>query len=293
MMKWKKIGKRLLFPHPAVTALLVAVAATLLVYSFIALETTDPVSCVSYALSFYALVAVCARVPDIVRFVRRFKRENKYYLLYQSDVRLRMNISLYGSFTFNAVYAVFQLCLGLWHASVWFYAMALYYLLLAMMRLLLANYARTHAPGEQQRMEWTAYRNCGVLLLAMNLALGVIITYFVWQIRVFRHHEITTIAMAAYTFASLTLAIVSAVRYRRYGSPAYSAAKAISLASAAVSMLTLENAMLTAFGQESSEFFRQIMLGATGLAVVLFVIGMAVYMISHADRNLRAKPIEK
>ena len=288
-MKWKKLGKRLLFPHPAVTLLLAVIAAAMLIYSFIALETTDPVSCAAYALSFYALTAVCARTPDMVRFVRRFRRENRYYLLYRSDVRLRMNISLYGSFAFNAVYAVFQLCLGLWHASVWFYAMAAYYLLLAMMRLMLANHARTYAPGEQQQMEWKAYRNCGVLLLVMNAALGIIIIYFVWQIRVFRHHEITTLAMATYTFASLALAIVNAVRCRRYGSPAYSAAKAISLASAAVSVLTLENAMLTAFGQESSRLFRQIMLGVTGAGVALFVIGMAVYMIAHADKNLRAK----
>lgn len=289
MMKWKKLGERMLFPHPVVTALLAVIAAALLVYSFIALEPTNPLSWAAYALSFYALVAVCVRVPDMVCFVQRFRHENRYYLLYSSDVRLRMNISLYGSFTFNAVYAVFQLCLGLRHASVWFYAMAVYYLLLAMMRLMLASYARTHAPGEQMLMEWSAYRNCGKLLLVMNLALAVIILYFVCQIRVFRHHEITTIAMAAYTFASLALAIVNAVRYSRYKSPVYSAAKAISLASASVSVLTLENAMLTAFGQENSELFRQIMLGATGSGVVLFVIGMAVYMISRANRELRTQ----
>ena len=43
--------------------------------------------------------------------------------------------------------------------------------------------------------------------------------------------------MAAYTFTALTLAIVNAVRYRKYGSPAYSAAKAISLASATLGLL--------------------------------------------------------
>lgn len=286
-MNWKKAGKRLLFPHPALAALAVVAAATLLIYSFVALEENDPVRYVAYPLSFYATLVLCLRIPRIVDFVRRFRRENKYYLIYRSDVRLRMNISLYGSFAYNAAYALFQLCLGLWHASAWFYAMAAYYLLLAVMRLLLANHARSYAPGEKQRMEWRKYRLCGMILLVMTLTLGVFVTYFVWQIRVFRHHEITTIAMAAYTFATLALAIVNVVRYRRYGSPAYSAAKAISLASASVSVLTLENSMLTAFGQENSELFRQIMLGATGAGVVLFVIGMAVYMIVHAVKELK------
>ena len=148
-MDWKKIGKRILFPHPAFTAILSVIALVLLVYGFIALETTHVFSILSYALSFYALMLVCLRVPDMIAFVRRFRRENKYYLLYRSDVKLRMNISLYGSFAFNAAYAVFQLWLGLWHHSAWFYSMACYYLLLAGMRILLARTIRNHAPGEE------------------------------------------------------------------------------------------------------------------------------------------------
>ena len=113
------------------------------------------------------------------------------------------------------------------------------------------------------------------------------INSILFRIREFKHHEITTISMAAYTFASLTLAIINAFRYKKYGSPAYSAAKAISLVSAVVSVLTLENAMLTAFGQDNSELFRQIMLGATGAAVVCAVEGIAIYMICNAGKNLR------
>lgn len=286
-MDWKKIGKRILFPNPAFTAILSVIALVLLVYGFIALETTHVFSILSYALSFYALMLVCLRVPDIIAFVRCFRRENKYYLLYRSDVQLRMNISLYGSFAFNAAYAVFQLWLGLWHHSAWFYSMACYYLLLAGMRILLARTIRNHAPGEEQAVEWHRYRLCGIMLLVMNLVLLVFILYFVYRIRVFYHHEITTIAMAAFTFASLATAIWNAVRYRQFGSPAYSAAKAISLASVAVSMLTLENAMLTTFGQGESEMFRQIILAVSGIAVILFVQGVALYMIVNATRNLR------
>ena len=118
------------------------------------------------------------------------------------------------------------------------------------------------------------------------IAMGI---WFVYKwIREFRHHEITTISMAAYTFASLAFAIANAFRYRKYGSPAYSAAKAISLVSAVVSVLTLENAMLTAFGQDGSDLFRQIMLGATGAAVVCTVQGIAVYMIRNAGKKLKA-----
>lgn len=287
-MNWKKIGKWLLFPHPAFLLLLCPAAAALLIYSFIACESTDAISIASYALSFYALLTAALRTPEMIGFLRRFKQENRYVVRYTSDVRLRMKLSLHSAFAFNAVYAVFQLCLGLWHHSVWFYAMAGYYLLLATMRLLLFRYTGSHAPGEDQRAEWRRYRFCGVCLLLTTFVLAIFIIYFVWKIRVFRHHEITTITMATYTFASLALAIVNAVRYKSYGSPAYSAAKAISLASAIVSVLTLENAMFTAFGQQTGELLRQIMLGATGVAVVFAVQGIALYMIVNAGRKLRA-----
>lgn len=288
-MNWKRMIKSILFPHAVIVWLLWPAALGLLIYSLAAFESGDVISMVSYVLSFYALVLVTLRIPGIARFVRRFRQENRYIVRYTSDVRLRVNISLLRNFVFNAVYAAFQLGLGLWHRSVWFYSMAGYYLLLALMRLLLMRYTRSYAPGEQRQAEWRKYRLCGICLMMITLALTVFIIYFVWKIRVFRHHEITTIAMAAYTFASLALAIVNAVRYKSYGSPVYSAAKAISLVSAVVSMLTLENAMLTAFGQDSSELFRQVMLGGTGLAVVLVVQGIALYMIINAWRNLRAE----
>ncbi len=286
-MDWKKFGKAMLFPHPLVSGLLFPVAVMLMLWGMLTRGVEDPLTIAFCALSFYGLVLVCLRIPDIIRWVQRFRRENKYYLLYTNDVQLRINLSLYFAVGFNAVYALFQLCLGLWHHSAWFYAMAGYYLLLALMRLTLVRHTRHHAAGEDNSAEWRKYRFCGWLLLVMNLALAIFTLYFVFRIRVFLHHEITTIAMAAYTFTALTLAIVNAVRYRKYGSPAYSAAKAISLASATVSMLTLENALLTTFGEGESELFRQIMLGASGAAVILIVQGIALYMIVNAGKKLR------
>ena len=129
------------------------------------------------------------------------------------------------------------------------------------------------------------YRN--LLLDVMNLALAIFTLYFVFRIRVFLHHEITTIAMAAYTFTALTMAIINVVRYKKYRSPAYSAAKDISLVSATVSMLTLENALLTTFDEGESELFRQIMLGTSGAAVIFIVQGIALYMIINANRKIR------
>ena len=96
----------------------------------------------------------------------------------------------------------------------------------------------------------------------MNLALALIIFFMVYWNRTFNHHEITTIAMAAYTFTALTMAIINIIKYKKYNSPVYSASKAISLASACVSMLTLESTMLTTFGDGTMDLTaRRMMLG--------------------------------
>lgn len=283
----KKIVKRLLFPHPAIVTLLVLLAAAGLVFAFTGLPESDVRRIPLYAFSFYALVLLCLRLPQLIAAAGQFRRKNRYYQRYSSDVQLRMNISLFGTFLYNGTYAAFQLALGLYHHSAWFYAMAGYYALLAGMRLMLGRHIRAYTPGEKKKAEWQKYRLCGGGLALMNGALSVVIWFFVRHLRVIRHHQITVIAMATYTFGALALAIVNVIRYRRYNSPACSAAKALSLASASVSMLSLENAMLTTFGKGEQQLFQRIMLGASGAAVSLLMIGMAAYMILRASKELK------
>jgi hypothetical protein len=78
---------------------------------------------------------------------------------------------------------------------------------------------------------------------------------------------------------------VGLVRYRKYDSPVYSATKAISLAAACVSMLTLESTMLTTFSEGDINI--RLMLGLTGAAISAFIVMMAVYMIVRATKQLK------
>ena len=135
--------------------------------------------------------------------------------------------------------------------------------------------------------ELKKYRSCGIVFLIMNLSIALIIFFMVYWNRTFVHHEITTIALAAYTFTSLTLAIVSVFKYRKYKSPVYSASKMISLASAFVSILTLESTMLTTFGGEMELLTRRLFLGLSGGGVSVFIIVMAIYMIASGTKKLK------
>lgn len=291
-MNWKKLGKALLFPHFALMILLVPVATVLLVGSMVFVGTDSVIAYVSYVLASYTLTVWCIQLPRLIRFFKAFKDENRYARRWQDDARLRVNVSLYGSLAWNTVYALFQLWLGFYHGSFWFYSMAGYYLSLAVMRFFLVRYTSKNKPGQNMRLELVKYRACGWILLVMNLALALMVFFMVYWNRTFHHHEITTITLAAYTFTAFTTAIISLVKYRRYHSPVYSASKTISLAAASVSMLTLTSTMLTTFGDGTMSLSeRRVMLGAIGAAVSVFIIVMAVYMIVQGTKTLKMSNI--
>ncbi len=287
-MDWKKLGKALLFPHIAIMTVLVPIATVFLVYSMVFVGTQSVLAVISYVLAAYTLTVWCCKIPHLIHFFKIFKNENAYARRWQDDDRLRVNVSLFSALIWNTAYAVLQLWLGLTNKTFWFYSLAGYYIFLAVMRFFLVRHTASNKPGEKMRAELLRYRACGWIFLAMNLALSLMVFFMVYWNRTFDHDEITTIAMAAYTFTSLTVAIVNIVKYRKYNSPIYSASKAISLAAASVSILTLESTMLTTFGSDTVDAFtRKLMLGLSGGVIACFIVVMAIFMIVTANKKLK------
>ena len=287
-MDWKKLGKALLFPHMAIMILLVPIAIVLLVGSMVFIGTESVIAYISYVLAAYTLTVWCFKIPYLIKFFKTFKDENKYARRWQDDTRLRVNVSLFGSFAWNALYGIFQIWLGFYHHTFWFCSLGGYYICLAIMRFFLIRHTRKYAPGEKMQTEIVKYRACGIVFLVMNLALALIIFFMVYWNRTFEHHMITAIAMAAYTFTAFTAAIINVIKYRKYESPVYSASKAISLAAALVSMLTLESTMLTTFGKDTMTALEQKwMLGATGGAISALIVATAIYMIVIGTKKLK------
>ncbi len=293
MRIWKKIGKALLFPHISVMLILLPIATVFLVCTMTLIGSETVLAYISYVLASYTLTVWCIKIPKLIKHLKTFKQENKYAIKWFSDVRLRVNVSLYGSLAWNFAYAALQMGLGIYHSSFWYYSMAIYYILLAAMRFFLVRHTHKYTQKEKIRSQLKRYQFCGWILLVMNSALSVIVFFMVYWNRSFRHHEITTIALAAYTFTTFTIAIVNVVRYRRYNSPVFSAAKAISLAAACVSMITLTSTMLTTFGGTNDLAFRRLMLGLLGGAVVAFILSMAIYMITKSTKKLKALKSEE
>ncbi|MBQ9733789.1 MAG: hypothetical protein IJV74_06110 [Clostridia bacterium] len=271
--------------------MLVPLAALFLIYMLINGDG-GPFSIASYILSFYALLILSFRAPKMVAFIKRVKSGNRYLDRYFSDRELRGRISLYGALVMNIAYAIFQIGLGLIHSSLWYYSLGGYYILLSLSRFFLVRHDRKEESVRFMDRQ-SVCRLIGVLLLITTLALSGVILHMIQLEVVIVHHEITTIAMAAYTFMALTLAITNIVKGRGSRSLVFMVSKAISLVCALVSIITLENAMISAFGVDDGGEFSRIMVAITGAVVCAIVAAIAVYIIVIANKRLQNNRISE
>lgn len=274
--------KRICFLPPLLSVLIALPSFALVTYS-LATEDKGPLAYLSYVLSAYALVISLTGSWRIAASLKRAVKAHPLGGRLMGDPKFRAEISLHQGFVVNLVYIAVKLAYGIWYRSPWFISLAVYYSLLALMRLLLLfRRKRLDYLGELRR-----YRLCGMVLLLMNLALAGIVDFMVHQNRGYEYPGTLIYAMAAYSFYAVILAAVNVVKFRKHGSPILSAAKAINLAAAMVSILSLETAMLSQFGGENDPLFQQRMTGATGAAVCVLVLSMAVYMIARSARRIK------
>lgn len=287
MDRWKRILNKLLFPGAAVVIVSVPVSAALLCRTFLFDHENEPAAYLSYLISAYATVIVCARVPKLVRSCSARIHRNQYAHRYLTDVPFRMQVSLYLSSGINLLYAVMKLCFGVYYRSVWFGTFGAYYALLTAMRFLLLAHARRNAFGTELVSEWRRYRLCGTFLLPMTAALSGVVVLMIEKNEGFAYAGYLIYVVAMYAFYAAASALVNVVKYRKYQSPVISAAKAISLASALVSILSLETAMLSQFN-DGDLLFRRVMISASGAGVCAIILGMALFMIVRATKRLNA-----
>lgn len=296
MEPMKRILMKLLVPGLAVVIISVPVAGALLIYAFASGQENNLITYVSYVFSAYSLTIVCAWVAKSAGSARKQIRSvvhgNRLTHRYLTDIPFRMHVSLYFSLGLNLLYAAMKLFFGFWYSSVWFGTLGVYYILLAIMRFLLLRHVNRASVGTDLVSELKRYRLCGVFLMLMNIALSGVVILVVHDNEGFEYAGYLIYVMAMYAFYNVITAVTDLVKYRKFRSPVMSASKAIKLAVALVSMLSLETAMLTQFGSEKNpEAFRRIMTGATGGCVCLIVLGVAVYMIVSASKRL--KKLEK
>ncbi len=282
-----------IFVLPAYAIILVTLPSfAWVIYSLVFGNPAHPLTYCSYVASAYAvtvltigiirLVQAWKQDPQKIKAVKAFT-QSKFGKSYLTDPLFRTKISLYVTLCIGVLYACVHLISGLWQKSLWFCGLAGYYLVLCAMRFAILQ----RADEADLIAKYRRCRLCGILLFLLNAVLVLITVQIVRQSRGYAYAGLLIYVMAAYSFYAVIFAICQTVRYRNDPNPMLSASKCISLTAATVSILSLETAMLSAFGNPQDTLFRTTITAITGAGVCLVVIGMAIYMIHKANVGIR------
>lgn len=281
-------------------------AYPLVIYSLSHADTNPVIAYFSYILSAYVTVVICFNLQGAFTFLKRciygdeirfivwirkklLKNPISYKLIKNPEYRAKA--SLYIGLFINILFGVFKGATGYLFRSAWLFAIGAYYITLAVVRFsLLRNVKVTEREvqtAQRKRKEWRSYRTCGIMLLFLDITMAGMIIQMVWQDKSNIYPGWTIYASAVYTFYYFITAMISMIKYFHWENAIISAAKNVTLAGAAMSILMLQTAMISTFG-EIGEGSRM-MNGITGGIVSTFCIGMAIFMILWSNYKIEKR----
>ena len=260
-----------------------------------------PVSSTLYALAatgFICTITLWGKA--ILTFVNvvllPFTKNNRVANTLITDTRLCTVFVTIPGMGLNLIYAIFNGVIGFMNLSAWYVSLAVYYLLLCVMRFLAVAYAgrvyqvnvpwRERDPEKEDSLEARSrrvYRNCGILFSVMSIALGGAVIMLVSGEGGKSYPGLLIYAVATYTFYKMGMAIRNIIRIRKEKSLLLVTLRNISYADALVSLLSLQTALFAAFGQDSGERV-PLMNVLTGAGVCLMILGIGIYMVRKSKK---------
>ena len=282
--------ERLLHPPKWVLLTLPPIVFAELAYVLLKGKNSMPAYMI-YCMSAYCLTIWVLPLP---RLFRKAKANMIHRLTgtvfggkYIGDLAFRGSVNIYQGMMINFLYVVFRIFVGIRYSSVWFLTIAIYYLLLGIMRLSLILSYRNRSVKSELR----SYRKTAWLLFLLNIPMGGMITLMVLTDSGYSYPGYVIYLSALYTFYTIILAIVNLVKFRKLGRPILSAAKVLNFVAALMSLLGLQTAMISQFSTEGEDFRRR-MNAITGGGVWFSVILIAVYMLLHSRKKKEVKSVD-
>lgn len=291
-MKWTRmIMKRILCPKKWVLNVISLVSYTTLILIFVYGKTESMLAYPIYCLSAYALVVFCVVVPDMIRKtaqkiqksrLMRWVLSSKIADRYISDAAFRGNISIYQGMVVNFLYMIFRAVTGIYYLSVWSISIAVYYLILGVIRAYLVICYKQRDNHDES----ICYGNTAWSLFLLNIPMGGMIILMIKTNLGFSYPGYVIYLSALYTFYTLIIAVRNVVKFRKVDSLILSAAKVLNFIAAMMSILGLQAAMISQFST-NGENYRKMMNTITGGFVYGIVLVIAIYML------LRSRGIRK
>lgn len=290
-MNCKNILKKVFFPSVGFIVIFVVLSAVLLISIFVHGLEMHPFAYVVYVLSFYSFIIFCVACfktfPKYYKMTKTKMNNNKYINKYFIDITFKTHVNLYRSLIINLLYVLMNMIYAYIYKTWWFFLLSIYYLILSIMRFILTHYIRKNGIGKNYLGELKSARICAIILLSINLVLSGAILMMIYFQRGFEYQGYLIYVIAMYTFYTTITAIRDIIKYRKYNSPIISASNMVKLAASLVSVLTLETAMLSQFGADTSITTKTILIEATGAGISIIIVTMATYFIIYTNKEIR------
>ena len=240
---------------------------------------------VSLAYSVYLIIPL---FPKMKSGIIAWMEKHEFTHLLLRNFGFRTVIFAIGSFLMSLLFSGFNAYMGIKNRSIWYGALAAFYIALAFLRGGVLAYHKSRIGKKTQNDEYVkakVYRNSGIITLILNIALSSAIAQMIFSDAHFTYMGWTIFAYAAYAFYKITMSIIALIKAQKQTDLTVRAIRNINLVDALVSILALQTALLTMFseGEVNISIFNTF----TGIVVSLISVGIGIYMITSANKKIK------
>lgn len=271
----------LLYPHPLLITALAAVSGAGLVWVFVTGRDFTILAYLLYGLSAYTLtVASLFLWKKLPWLVYHFRRDPLAQTILKDDGAF--GISMYVEQCINFCYGGLKILSGISVGSAWIGADGIYNFGQGSIQL---YQILRHKTVTDLTKQWKVYRVSGYLMILSHVTMTGMMFQMIQMGRHETSTEISIIATAVFAFYKLTNACIAVVKDRKHRNPVDSSVIFLNFSQALYNLFVLQVGLLWVFG--GAEYpYRKLMNTLTGMAVCMLVLGMGIYMIRRANRNL-------
>ncbi|MCD8006986.1 MAG: hypothetical protein LUF29_08505 [Oscillospiraceae bacterium] len=211
---------------------------------------------------------------------------NRFIEKYRTDYEFRTFSGAWLSLGITVLFAAYNGYLGIASLSLWHGSIAVYYILLAVIRgIILLSEWKIRTQESKNKARFRTFRISSAFLLLLNIALICPIALMVTFEKPVQMSLIPAIAMAAYTTYKIIMASVNfgSKKKKLSGNILISELRAISLIDAIVSVLSLQNTLIMVEGDtENMLRLSAATSGAMYALVLVITIRLLMAKISRA-----------
>ena len=300
MNRFKDFFNKLKNPSVALSAIFSVIAIAVIAFTIVWVCLGNTNSILSYIFYVFSAVALTYLVYIIVYYIPQIRKsvieqmkKNKFTSEMLESYGFRTTLFANVSFIINLAYAFFQAVFAILSGSVWFGALAAYYIAISLMRGNLIFASRKKKKNSQTftlEKEVKEYRNTGIYMILLNFALMGAIVQMVLTNQGFKYAGLMIYVMATYTFYKLGMSIYNLVKAKRFDDYLVKAIRNISFADSLVSVLALQTALLYAFSENYQPYLPNSIVGGV---VSSAIIGIGIYMLIKGQLQIKKYQKEK